>query len=104
LPDNRIVHIDRSIRMVPRNTAICPSGSIPDQADIERNIEMIKRALMISVAAAVLIASAGAAGAQDVLKLGLVQSMTGALNTTGKAVVNGALLHRRMNDSIERPF
>jgi branched-chain amino acid transport system substrate-binding protein len=97
LPDNRIVHGDRSSRMVPRNTAICPWGSIPDRADIERNIEMIKPALMISVAAAALVASAGAAGAQDVLKLGLVQSMTGALNTTGKAVVNGALLYLKQH-------
>jgi branched-chain amino acid transport system substrate-binding protein len=86
--------------MVPRNTAICPLGSIPDQADIERNIEMIKRASLISVAAAVLIASAGAAGAQGVLKLGLVQSMTGALNTTGKAVVNGALLYLKQHGDV----
>ena len=58
---------------------------------------MIKPALMISVAAAALAAAAGAAGAQDVLKLGLVQSMTGALNTTGKAVVNGALLYLKQH-------
>src|SRR5260370_31575946 len=36
---------------------------------------------------------AGAAAAQEVLKLGLIQSMTGAFNTSGKAAVNGALLY-----------
>jgi branched-chain amino acid transport system substrate-binding protein len=92
LPDNRIVHSDRSIRMAPTNTAICPLGSIPDQADIERNIEMTKRALMIGVAAAALIAATTASG-QESIKIGLIQSMTGALNTVGKAAVNGAQLY-----------
>jgi branched-chain amino acid transport system substrate-binding protein len=61
---------------------------------------MIKRALMISVAATALVASANTAGAQEVLKLGLVQSMTGALNTTGKAVVNGALLYLKQHGDV----
>ena len=37
--------------------------------------------------------SAGAAAAQEPLKIGLVQSMTGPFNTVGKAVVNGARLY-----------
>ena len=42
-----------------------------------------------------LAAFAGAAAAQEVLKLGLIQSLTGAFNTSGKAAVNGALLYLR---------
>ena len=61
---------------------------------------MITRALMISVATAALAGTATAAGAQEVLKLGLVQSMTGALNTTGKAVVNGALLYLKQHGDV----
>jgi branched-chain amino acid transport system substrate-binding protein len=68
-------------------------GSVPDQANIERNILMIKRALMIGVAASALLASADAVSAQEVLKLGLVQSMTGPGSAVGKAIVNGALLY-----------
>jgi branched-chain amino acid transport system substrate-binding protein len=44
-----------------------------------------------------LAASAGAAAAQEALKLGLIQSMTGAFNTTGKAVINGALLYLKQH-------
>src|SRR5271170_2217614 len=46
---------------------------------------------------AALAASAGAVTAQELLKLGLIQSMTGAFNTTGKAVVNGALLYLKQH-------
>src|SRR5215468_3058925 len=35
----------------------------------------------------------GAAVAQEPLKIGLIQSMTGAFNTVGKAAVNGARLY-----------
>jgi branched-chain amino acid transport system substrate-binding protein len=35
----------------------------------------------------------GAAAAQEPLKIGLIQSLTGAFNTVGKAVVNGARLY-----------
>ena len=49
------------------------------------------------VSLAALAASAGAAAAQEVLKLGLIQSMTGAFNTAGKAAVNGALLYMRQH-------
>jgi len=35
----------------------------------------------------------GAAAAQEPLKIGLIQSMTGAFNTVGKAAVNGARLY-----------
>jgi branched-chain amino acid transport system substrate-binding protein len=61
---------------------------------------MIKRALMIGVAASALLASADSVFAQEALKLGLVQSMTGAFNTTGKAVVNGALLYLKQHGDI----
>jgi branched-chain amino acid transport system substrate-binding protein len=44
-------------------------------------------------AAALTMVLAGAAAAQEPIKIGLVQSMTGALNTIGKAVVNGARLY-----------
>ena len=44
-----------------------------------------------------LAASASPATAQEVLKLGLIQSMTGAFNTTGKAAVNGALLYLKQH-------
>src|SRR5215475_4341600 len=37
--------------------------------------------------------SMGAADAQEPLKIGLIQSMTGAFNTVGKAAVNGAHLY-----------
>jgi len=46
---------------------------------------------------AALAASASAAAAQEPLKLGLIQSMTGAFNTTGKAVINGALLYLKQH-------
>ena len=46
---------------------------------------------IISIAALAL--SVGAAAAQEPLKIGLVQSMTGPFNTVGKAVVNGARLY-----------
>jgi branched-chain amino acid transport system substrate-binding protein len=39
----------------------------------------------------------GPANAQEVLKLGLIQSLTGAFNTTGKAAVNGALLYLKQH-------
>jgi branched-chain amino acid transport system substrate-binding protein len=56
-------------------------------------MHMLKRQLKIGVAVSVLAAYGSAAVAQEVLKLGLVQSMTGAFNADGKAVVNGALLY-----------
>jgi branched-chain amino acid transport system substrate-binding protein len=43
--------------------------------------------------AAVAALTAAHAGAQDVVKIGLVQSMTGPFNTVGKATVNGARLY-----------
>jgi branched-chain amino acid transport system substrate-binding protein len=58
---------------------------------------MLKRQLMIGVAACVLVTSASAAVAQEVLKLGLVLPLTGAFNTGGQAVVNGALLYLKQH-------
>ena len=57
---------------------------------------MLQRPIIARMAVAglvVLTACAGTAAAQEVLKLGLVQSMTGAFNTVGKAAVNGARLY-----------
>ena len=50
---------------------------------------MLKRHFMIGAAASALIASGGAATAQEILKIGLVQSMSGAFNPIGKAIVSG---------------
>jgi branched-chain amino acid transport system substrate-binding protein len=41
--------------------------------------------------------SVGAADAQEPLKIGLIQSMTGAFNTVGKAAVNGARLYMQQH-------
>jgi len=41
--------------------------------------------------------TAAHAGAQDVVKVGLVQSMTGPFNTVGKATVNGARLYMQQH-------
>jgi branched-chain amino acid transport system substrate-binding protein len=61
---------------------------------------MLKRQFLIGIAASALVASSGAAGAQEVLKIGLIQSMTGAFNTGGKAVVNGALLYLKQHGDL----
>jgi branched-chain amino acid transport system substrate-binding protein len=55
---------------------------------------------MIGVAAGALIASGGATAAQEILKIGLVQSLTGPFNNAGKAVVNGAQLYVRQHDDL----
>jgi branched-chain amino acid transport system substrate-binding protein len=47
--------------------------------------------------AAVAALTAAHAGAQDVVKIGLVQSMTGPFNTVGKATVNGARLYMQQH-------
>ena len=61
---------------------------------------MARIAIGAAITAASLVAYApgiGTAMAQQVLKLGLIQSMTGAFNTTGKAAVNGAELYLRQH-------
>jgi branched-chain amino acid transport system substrate-binding protein len=61
---------------------------------------MARIAIGAAITAASLVAyasSSGTAMAQQVLKLGLIQSMTGAFNTTGKAAVNGAELYLRQH-------
>jgi branched-chain amino acid transport system substrate-binding protein len=54
---------------------------------------MIGAGLAAGGVATVAMALAGGAAAQETLKIGLVQSMTGAFNTVGKAAVNGARLY-----------
>ena len=49
--------------------------------------------LRMIISTIVLALSMGAAAAQQPLKIGLIQSMTGAFNTVGKAAVNGARLY-----------
>jgi branched-chain amino acid transport system substrate-binding protein len=61
---------------------------------------MIRGFLMIGIAATALLASKDAISAQEVLKLGLVQSTTGAFNTSGKAIVNGALLYLKQHGDV----
>jgi branched-chain amino acid transport system substrate-binding protein len=58
---------------------------------------MIKEALIIGVGLTALLASEDEISAQEVVKVGLVQSMTGAFNTTGKAIVNGAILYLKQH-------
>src|SRR5215470_15267692 len=53
--------------------------------------------VMIGTTALALALSAGAAAAQEPLKIGLVQSMTGPFNTVGKAAVNGARLYMQQH-------
>src|SRR5215475_3862723 len=47
----------------------------------------------IAIAGLALALFVGVAAAQQPLKIGLIQSMTGAFNTVGKAAVNGARLY-----------
>src|SRR5712692_4851682 len=57
---------------------------------------MLQRSILqssIGIAGLALALSADAAAAQEPLKIGLIQSMTGAFNTVGKAAVNGARLY-----------
>ncbi len=55
---------------------------------------MLKFAFAASLALSL---SAGAAAAQEPLKIGLIQSITGPFNTVGKAVVNGARLYMQQH-------
>jgi branched-chain amino acid transport system substrate-binding protein len=54
---------------------------------------MVRKPIGVTMAAAVLAVLASDARAQEVVKIGLVQSMTGPFNTVGKAAVNGARLY-----------
>jgi branched-chain amino acid transport system substrate-binding protein len=54
---------------------------------------MVRTLIGVTMAAAVTAVLANAARAQEVVKIGLVQSMTGPFNTVGKAAVNGARLY-----------
>jgi branched-chain amino acid transport system substrate-binding protein len=58
---------------------------------------MLRRQFLTGIAASALVASGGAATAQEVLKIGLVQSMTGPLSTIGRAVVDGARLYMQQH-------
>jgi branched-chain amino acid transport system substrate-binding protein len=61
---------------------------------------MPKRQFLIGVAVSALVASGGAAAGQEVLKLGLIEPMTGIFSTGGKAIVNGALLYLKQRGDI----
>src|SRR5258708_11432942 len=61
---------------------------------------MLQRSILqssIAIAGLALALSVGAAAAQEPLKIGLIQSMTGAFNTVGKAAVNGARLYVQLH-------
>jgi branched-chain amino acid transport system substrate-binding protein len=59
---------------------------------------MLRRTLLIGASVCTFAAlSVGIAGAQETIKIGLVQSMTGAFNTVGKAAVNGARLYMQQH-------
>src|SRR5689334_2107319 len=52
------------------------------------------------VAAVLSMAFTGGASAQKPVKIGLIQSLTGAFNTVGKAVVNGAQLYVQQHGDV----
>jgi branched-chain amino acid transport system substrate-binding protein len=54
---------------------------------------LIRTVVGLDIVAGLALAFSGAAAAQTLLKIGLVQPMTGAFNPIGKAVVNGARLY-----------
>ena len=59
---------------------------------------ILRKSIAAGLAAGALAAlTAAHAGAQDVVKIGLVQSMTGPFNTVGKATVNGARLYMQQH-------
>ena len=53
----------------------------------------MNRTTIMMAACAIAALTAGSASAQETVKVGLVQSMTGPINTVGKAAVNGARLY-----------
>ena len=61
---------------------------------------MLQARMTAAIAVASLMAlttSSSGSAAQEVLKVGLIQSMTGAFNTVGEAAVNGALLYLKQH-------
>ncbi len=58
---------------------------------------MLKRQFLMGIVASALVASNGEATAQAVLKIGLIQSMTGPFSTIGRAVVGGARLYMQQH-------
>ena len=58
---------------------------------------MLRRSFVVGTAVAAALAGAGAAQAQDTIKIGIVQSMTGGLAAVGKQVVAGARLYMQEN-------
>jgi branched-chain amino acid transport system substrate-binding protein len=58
---------------------------------------MVRTTACAAIAAASLVLGSGAASAQQLLKFGLVVSMTGAFNTVGKAAVNGIETYLRQH-------
>jgi len=57
---------------------------------------MLRKRILVA-ACAIAALSVGTAGAQETVKIGLVQSMTGPFNTVGKAAVNGARLYMQQH-------
>jgi branched-chain amino acid transport system substrate-binding protein len=55
---------------------------------------------VLSMSAALAMTFAGGAFAQEPLKIGLIQSLTGAFNTVGKAAVNGAQLYVQQHGDV----
>jgi branched-chain amino acid transport system substrate-binding protein len=63
--------------------------------------DVVQRCVVVGwVAIALTAVPAGTAVAQDVVKIGLVQSLTGAFGTVGKAAVNGARLYMQQHGDL----
>ena len=63
--------------------------------------DVVQRCVVVGgVAIALTAVAAGTAVAQDVVKIGLVQSLTGAFGTVGKAAVNGARLYMQQHGDL----
>ena len=61
---------------------------------------MLRLQITIGIIAHALIAISSAASAQEVLKIGMVQAMTGPLSQAGKAAANGALLYLKQHGDV----
>jgi branched-chain amino acid transport system substrate-binding protein len=87
-------------RIAQTKRRFCSLAQFGIKPIFEGKLQMINRALMIGIAASALLASVDAVSAQEVLKLGLIQEMTGAFNAVGKNIVNGALLYLKQHGDV----